>query len=126
MSDPSKSKSESEWRAILNPEQVREARVYAALFSANIPPQFRILREKGTERAGTGKYDKFSEEGMYTCAGCGTPLYKSATKFNSGCGWPAFFDGEQGVCVRYSFAGAQYVRQLSLGQSSAMRTARLA
>ena len=55
--------------------------------------QFRILRQKGTEPAGTGKYDKFNEEGVYACAGCGTPLYKSATKFNSGCGWPAFFDG---------------------------------
>ncbi|CDO73256.1 hypothetical protein BN946_scf185008.g18 [Trametes cinnabarina] len=73
MSDP-KSKSESEWRAILSPEQ------------------FRILREKGTEPASTGKYDKFNEEGVYTCAGCGTPLYRSSTKFNSGCGWPAFFD----------------------------------
>lgn len=55
--------------------------------------QFRILRQKGTEAAGTGKYDKFYEEGVYTCAGCNTPLYKSATKFNSSCGWPAFFDG---------------------------------
>lgn len=55
--------------------------------------QFRILREKGTEPAGTGKYNKHDEEGVYTCAGCDTPLYKSTTKFNSGCGWPAFFDG---------------------------------
>ncbi|KAI0331453.1 methionine sulfoxide reductase [Cubamyces sp. BRFM 1775] len=83
MSDPSKQKSESEWRAILSPEQ------------------FRILREKGTERAGTGKYDKFSEEGVYTCAGCGTPLYKSTTKFNSGCGWPAFFDAIPGAVQRH-------------------------
>lgn len=56
--------------------------------------QFRILRQKGTEAPGTGKYNKFKEEGVYTCAGCGTPLYKSTTKFDSGCGWPAFFDGE--------------------------------
>jgi len=55
--------------------------------------QFRILREKGTERAGTGEYDKHEDDGIYTCAGCGTPLYKSTTKFNSGCGWPAFFEG---------------------------------
>ena len=60
--------------------------------------QFRILRQKGTEAAGTGKYDKFHEEGVYTCAGCGTPLYKSTTKFNSGCGWPAFFDGTLPGC----------------------------
>lgn len=55
--------------------------------------QFRVLRGKGTEAPGTGKYDKWSKEGVYSCAGCGTPLYKSTTKFDSGCGWPAFFDG---------------------------------
>ncbi|KAI0819682.1 methionine sulfoxide reductase [Trametes gibbosa] len=83
MSDPSKTKSESEWRAILSPEQ------------------FRILREKGTERAETGEYDKFYEDGVYTCAGCGTPLYKSTTKFKSGCGWPAFFDAIPGAVQRH-------------------------
>ncbi|KAH7294554.1 hypothetical protein KP509_27G007100 [Ceratopteris richardii] len=72
-------KSEEEWRAILSPEQ------------------FRILRQKGTEWAGTGKYNKFYEEGIYNCAGCGTPLYKSTTKFNSGCGWPAFYEGLPGA-----------------------------
>ncbi|KAE8668356.1 Peptide methionine sulfoxide reductase B5 [Hibiscus syriacus] len=72
-------KSEEEWRAILSPEQ------------------FRILRQKGTEYPGTGEYDKFIEEGVYNCAGCGSPLYKSTTKFNSGCGWPAFYDGLPGA-----------------------------
>ena len=43
--------------------------------------------------AGTGKYNKHHEDGVYTCAACGTPLYKSTTKFDSGCGWPAFYDG---------------------------------
>ena len=43
--------------------------------------QFQVLRGKGTERPGTGEYDKHYEEGVYACAGCGTPLYKSATKF---------------------------------------------
>ncbi|CAN1269117.1 Peptide methionine sulfoxide reductase B5 [Linum perenne] len=75
-------KTEEEWRAILNPEQ------------------FRILREKGTELKFTGEYDKFFEEGVYKCAGCETPLYKSATKFNSGCGWPAFFEGLPGAINR--------------------------
>ncbi|CAN0920990.1 Peptide methionine sulfoxide reductase B2, chloroplastic [Linum grandiflorum] len=76
-------KSEEEWRAVLSPEQ------------------FRILRQKGTEYPGTGQYDKFYEEGVYSCAGCGAPLYKSTTKFNSGCGWPAFFDGIPGAINRH-------------------------
>ncbi|KAJ0666766.1 putative peptide-methionine (R)-S-oxide reductase [Helianthus annuus] len=42
---------------------------------------------------GTGEYDKFFADGVYTCAGCGTPLSKSTTKFNSGCGWPTFYEG---------------------------------
>ncbi|CAI0448713.1 unnamed protein product [Linum tenue] len=49
---------------------------------------------------GTGQYDKFSEEGVYSCAGCETPLYKSTTKFNSGCGWPAFYEGLPGAINR--------------------------
>lgn len=55
------------------------------------PVQFHILREKGTERAYTGEYDKFFEKGAYYCAGCGQKLFESDTKFNSGCGWPAFY-----------------------------------
>lgn len=46
---------------------------------------------------GTGEYDKFFEEGIYNCAGCGTALYKSTTKFNSSCGWPAFYEGLPGA-----------------------------
>ncbi|ESW20313.1 hypothetical protein PHAVU_006G198700 [Phaseolus vulgaris] len=75
-------KSEEEWQAILSPDQ------------------FRILRQKGTEFPGTGEYDKFFGEGVYNCAGCGTPLYKSITKFNSGCGWPAFYEGLPGAINR--------------------------
>lgn len=51
--------------------------------------------------AGTGKYDKHYDEGVYTCAGCDTPLYKSTTKFKSGCGWPAFFDAIPGAVQRH-------------------------
>ncbi|CAM6105380.1 unnamed protein product [Calypogeia fissa] len=76
---PKVEKSEEEWRTVLSPEQ------------------FRILRQKGTEWANTGEYDKFSEDGLYECAGCKTPLYKSTTKFNSGCGWPAFYEGLPGA-----------------------------
>ncbi|MBA0559135.1 hypothetical protein Golob_016114 [Gossypium lobatum] len=49
---------------------------------------------------GTGEYDKVFQEGVYNCAGCGTPLYKSTTKFNSGCGWPAFYEGFPGAINR--------------------------
>jgi peptide-methionine (R)-S-oxide reductase len=56
------------------------------------PIQFGILREKGTERPFTGEYDKFYEEGTYYCAACGAELFTSKTKYNSGCGWPAFYE----------------------------------
>ncbi|CAG8545743.1 19504_t:CDS:2, partial [Racocetra persica] len=63
-----------EWQTILTPEQ------------------FRILRQKGTELPNTGEYNKFKGKGVYSCAACNTPLYTSDTKFDSGCGWPAFFE----------------------------------
>ncbi|KAH8547838.1 Mxr2 protein [Umbelopsis sp. PMI_123] len=76
-------KPESEWRTILT------------------PAQFRVLREKGTEPAGTGEYNKHKATGVYHCAGCNAPLYKSTTKFDSGCGWPAFFDAIPGAIKRH-------------------------
>lgn len=54
------------------------------------PEQYHVLREAGTERAFTGQYDKHYEAGEYMCAGCGTVLFESDAKYNSGCGWPAF------------------------------------
>lgn len=54
------------------------------------PMQYHVLREAGTERAFTGEYDKHYDEGEYTCAACGTVLFFSTAKYNSGCGWPAF------------------------------------
>jgi peptide-methionine (R)-S-oxide reductase len=54
------------------------------------PTQYHVLREAGTERAFTGEYDKHYDEGEYTCAACGTVLFFSTAKYNSGCGWPAF------------------------------------
>ncbi|WP_310467315.1 peptide-methionine (R)-S-oxide reductase MsrB [Sphingomonas sp.] len=55
------------------------------------PERYRILREAGTERAGTSPLDREKRRGTFTCAGCGLPLFASSTKFDSGTGWPSFF-----------------------------------
>jgi len=64
---------EPEWREILTPEQ------------------YRVLRQKGTERAFTGKYYRSKETGTYHCAACGQPLFGSDAKYDSGSGWPSFY-----------------------------------
>ncbi|MEQ6122204.1 peptide-methionine (R)-S-oxide reductase MsrB [Reichenbachiella sp. MALMAid0571] len=67
-------KTESEWKEKLTDEE------------------YYILREKGTERAFTGKYWDHKEKGIYNCKACGEPLFLSDSKFDSGCGWPSFFE----------------------------------
>ena len=56
------------------------------------PEQYKVLREKGTEPAFTGKYVHNKGNGSYVCAACGNPLFSSETKFDSGSGWPSFYD----------------------------------
>jgi len=60
------------------------------------PQQYYVCRMKGTEAPGSGKYDKFYQKGHYNCAACGTRLFDSHTKYNSGSGWPSFFDAHNG------------------------------
>ncbi|NND77900.1 MAG: peptide-methionine (R)-S-oxide reductase MsrB [Flavobacteriales bacterium] len=66
-------RSDDEWRKILSPEE------------------YHILRQKGTERAFTGEFDGHKADGIYSCAACDLPLFDSKTKFESGSGWPSFF-----------------------------------
>jgi peptide-methionine (R)-S-oxide reductase len=56
------------------------------------PEQYRVLRQKGTEPPFTGKYLHNKEKGVYTCGGCGTELFSDGVKFDSGSGWPSFYD----------------------------------
>lgn len=65
-------KSDKEWRDVLTPEQ------------------YHVMRQRGTERAFTGKYNDHYEKGVYLCASCGTPLFSSETKYDHGSGWPSF------------------------------------
>ena len=57
----------------------------------------RVIEQKGTERAFSGEYNDFYEEGVFVCKKCNTPLYKSENKFSSGCGWPSFDDNLENV-----------------------------
>lgn len=65
------------------------------------PEQLHVLRDKGTERPNTGKYLHNKETGIYYCANCKAPLYASATKFESGCGWPAFYEEIKPDALKY-------------------------
>lgn len=62
--------------------------------------EYRVLRQKGTERPFTGEYDLHFDDGIYSCKGCGQVLFSSDTKFNSHCGWPSFYDMADKSAVR--------------------------
>ncbi len=72
-------RSDQEWRSLLTPEQ------------------YRVLRHEGTERAGTSPLNQEKRKGTYLCVGCGTPLFESDMKFDSGTGWPSFFTALPGA-----------------------------
>jgi peptide-methionine (R)-S-oxide reductase len=76
--------SEEEWKKILPPD------IYY------------IARRKGTERPWTSKYENFYDTGTYYCAACGNPLFKSNTKFDSGCGWPSFYEPISKTSIIYT------------------------
>ena len=75
-------KSEEEWKRELTPEQ------------------YAVCRKKGTERAFTGEYYDCKEEGVYRCTCCGNELFSSGTKFNSGTGWPSFYEPMDDAAVK--------------------------
>lgn len=77
-------KSDPEWREELTPEQ------------------YRVLRQHGTERAGTSPLDKVYDKGTYQCAGCGKPLFTADTKFDSRTGWPSFYAPIEGAIATTS------------------------
>ena len=79
--DAARARTDSEWKKILTPEQ------------------YRVTRKRGTEAPFTGKYYNLRDDGVYQCAGCDAELFKSSTKFDSGCGWPSFDDVDKSNVV---------------------------
>lgn len=86
-------KSEAEWRAQLTPEQ------------------YDIMRNKGTERAFTGKYWDNHEAGTYRCAGCGNELFEAGHKFDSGSGWPSFWQPAEAAAVKTESDNSHFMRR---------------
>ncbi|HEU4428182.1 MAG TPA: peptide-methionine (R)-S-oxide reductase MsrB [Myxococcota bacterium] len=81
MADEKVKKTDAEWRAQLT------------------PAQYAVLRQAGTERPFTGEYEFCEDAGTYRCAGCGAELFDSETKYDSGCGWPAFYQAKEGGAI---------------------------
>jgi len=86
-------KTDAQWKAQLAPEQ------------------YRVMRQKGTERPFTGKYWDNELEGQYRCGGCGTLLFESDTKFDAGCGWPSFNQPAVAENVRNEVDNSLFMRR---------------
>jgi peptide-methionine (R)-S-oxide reductase len=86
-------KTDAEWREQLTPEQ------------------YEVLRRKGTERPWSGEYNDVKDEGVYRCAGCGTELFRSDAKFESGSGWPSFFQPARADAVETETDGSLFMRR---------------
>lgn len=86
-------KTDEEWRKQLTPEQ------------------YRIARQKGTERAFTGEYNASKESGTYKCVCCGTPLFESTAKFESGTGWPSFTEPASKENVRAESDSSLFIQR---------------
>ena len=86
-------KSDAEWAQQLTPEE------------------YRVTRERGTERAFTGRYAHTKQPGIYTCVCCGAPLFDSDTKFESGTGWPSFWAPISGETIAEETDGSWFMRR---------------
>lgn len=86
-------KTEEEWRSVLTPEQ------------------FRVARQKGTELAFTGVYHDFKGDGIYRCVACGNELFDSRTKYDSGSGWPSFYEPIQSSRVEEHDDSSLFMRR---------------
>jgi peptide-methionine (R)-S-oxide reductase len=93
-------KSEEEWKKILTPEQ------------------YNVMRQKGTESPFTGKLYYNKEKGVYTCAACGQELFSSDTKFESGTGWPSFYDVMSSDKVRLQEDNSHFMHRIEVVCSS--------
>lgn len=90
------SKTEQEWKAELTPEQ------------------FAVTRRKGTEQPFTGKYYDYHEDGVYRCVCCGNPLFNSDTKFESGTGWPSFYEPASRENVRTEEDNSFFMKRIEV------------